>query len=311
MKKIHYLFLVLASFTLLTQCKKEKDLQPKEPAKEEKSGLEKARHTFGEITFVADPTYKNLVEAWVATYTNDYPKVKIKVDYQIEDLALKNFSEGEYPIAIVGKELDQPQQNYLYQKTTTKYVPSAVAMDATVLITNIQNPIDSISTEQLKKELYADGTQYVFDRANSSNFNTINDKLGVRVPKNKKVNSIEDFDQMLAFLEKSPKAIGIIGLNVLSDQDNKKVQEYLKKVKVLSIVNDQNKVVRPNLENLRNGSYPFIRLVYILKNEVGFGIGSGFTRFAGSQQGQLIVKKEEMQPYFLYKREVRIQSNAL
>ncbi|MDK7375686.1 MULTISPECIES: PstS family phosphate ABC transporter substrate-binding protein [Weeksella] len=311
MKKIHYLFLFLVSFSLLTQCKKDKYSLPEEHAKEGKSGLEKARHTYGEITFVADPTYKNLVEAWVATYTNDYPKVKIKVDYLIEDLAIKKFSEGEYPIAIVGKELSQQQQNYLYQKTTIKYVPSAVAMDATVLITNIQNPIDSISTKQMKKELYADGTQYVFDRANSSNFNTINDKLGVRVPKNKKVNSIEDFDQMLTFLEKSPKAIGIIGLNVLSDLDNKKVQEYLKRVKILAIVNDQNKAVRPDLENLRNGSYPFIRFVYILKNEIGFGIGSGFTRFAGSQQGQLIVKKEEMQPYFLYKREVRLQSNAL
>ncbi|WP_068595397.1 PstS family phosphate ABC transporter substrate-binding protein [Vaginella massiliensis] len=313
MKILSYIAISTLVFSLFIGCKKEKqEAQPAtENTEKDSSRLQRAGHTFGETTFVADPTYKNLVEAWVATYTTDYPDVKIKVDYQIEDLAIKNFYEGLYPIAIVGKELDESQQNYLFNKTTIKYVPSPIAMDATIMVTSTQNPLDSISISQIKQELYKNTNQYIFDRANSSNFNTVNRVLKTKVPEGVKVSSIEDFDEMIAFLEKSPKAIAFIGYNVLSDRDNPKIKAYLTRIKILKIVNEQNQVAEANLSNMRNGSYPFTRLVYILKNEKGFGIGAGFTRFAGSQQGQLIVKKEEMQPYFLYKREVRIQSNAL
>lgn len=309
--KIHKIItLSLLSVLTLFSCKKEAETESTENTTSA-TAIQKAAHTFGETTFVADPTYKNLVEAWVAIYTNDYPDVKINIDYKIEDLAVKNFYEGEYPIAIVGKELDEAQQNYLFNKTTIKYVPSPIAMDATILITSLDNPLDSISVQQIKTELYQNSNQYIFDRANSSNFNTINNVLKTKVPEGVKVSSIEDFDQMVDFLQKSPKAIGLIGYNVLSDRDNQKIKDYLTKVKILKIVNEKNTVAEPTLENMRNGSYPFTRLVYILKNEKGFGIGAGFTRFAGSQQGQLIVKKEEMQPYYLYKREIRLSNNPM
>ena len=309
--KIHKIItLSLLSVLTLFGCKKEAETEPTENTTLA-TAIQKAAHTFGETTFVADPTYKNLVEAWVAIYTNDYPDVKINVDYKIEDLAVKNFYEGEYPIAIVGKELDEVQQNYLFNKTTIKYVPSPIAMDATILITSLDNPLDSISVQQIRTELYQNSNLYIFDRANSSNFNTINNVLKTKVPDGAKVSSIEDFDQMVDFLQKSPKAIGLIGYNVLSDRDNQKIKDYLSKVKILKIVNEKNTVAEPTLENMRNGSYPFTRLVYILKNEKGFGIGAGFTRFAGSQQGQLIVKKEEMQPYYLYKREIRLSNKPM
>ncbi len=303
--------LLIGFATVVTFSSCHKDSEKKANPKEEKSSIEKAGHTQGEITFVADPTYKNIVDAWVATYTNDYPKVKIKVDYQVEDLAVKNFYEGKYPIAIVGKELDEAQKSYLFNKTTIKYAPSPIALDATILITSIDNPIDSISENTLKNDIYKETNKYVFDRANSSNFNTINTKLNTKVPTGQKVTSIEDFDQMIEFLQKSKNAVGVIGYNVLSDKDSKKVQEYLTKIKILKLVNKESKTVEPSLENFRNGSYPFTRFVYILKNEKGFGIGAGFTRFAGSQQGQLIVKKEEMQPYYLYKREIILNSNPI
>ncbi|MEG0529507.1 MAG: phosphate ABC transporter substrate-binding protein, partial [Bacilli bacterium] len=60
--------------------------------------------------------------------------------------------------------------------------------------------------------------------------------------------------------------------------------------------------------NMSNGIYPFYRFIYILKNEVGFGIGAGFSRFAGSQRGQKIVTRESLQPYFIFKRDVQINN---
>ena len=67
-------------------------------------------------------------------------------------------------------------------------------------------------------------------------------------------------------------------------------------------------MVLPTIPNLKYGVYPFYRQIYILKNEVGFGIGAGFTRFAGSQRGQKIVTRESLQPYYIYKREVQINN---
>ncbi len=53
--------------------------------------------------------------------------------------------------------------------------------------------------------------------------------------------------------------------------------------------------------------YPFVRTVYFLTNENGFGIAKGFLRFSCTQLGQIVVSKEGLQPYFLFSREVQMR----
>ena len=85
-----------------------------------------------------------------------------------------------------------------------------------------------------------------------------------------------DAEKVISYMQQDKNAIGIIGLNILSDKGNPKIAEYLKHVKILNVIDDKGKETAPTIPNMRNGIYPFYRLIYILKNEVGFGIGAGY-----------------------------------
>ena len=53
--------------------------------------------------------------------------------------------------------------------------------------------------------------------------------------------------------------------------------------------------------------YPFTRILYFLTNEGNFGLGNGFIRFSCTQVGQIVVSKEGLQPYNIFKREVQMR----
>ena len=68
-----------------------------------------------------------------------------------------------------------------------------------------------------------------------------------------------------------------------------------------------NKTYEPSLSNLKVMTYPFTRILYFLTNEGYYGLGNGFIRFSCTQLGQIVVEKEGLQPYNLYKREVQMR----
>lgn len=295
-------FLIFSTFSC-----KDKEIPTKA---EKKTAVKRALHEYGDLAMTVDPSFKNLAQSLADMYMVDYPDVKISINEEIEEKAIKDFYEGKIPVLMVSKPLTKAQQQHLFDKTTTKYISSVIALDATVFITSVDNPINSITVNNIKDNLYKKDPRitFVYDHPNSANFNTINDKLKLSVENGAKVTAMGDAEKVIDFVQKDKTAIGIIGLNILSDKGNPKVEEYLKKVKILSIADDKGNLVLPTIPNLKYGVYPFYRQIYILKNEVGFGIGAGFTRFAGSQRGQKIVTRESLQPYYIYKREVQINN---
>ncbi|MGV0756969.1 PstS family phosphate ABC transporter substrate-binding protein [Empedobacter brevis] len=294
-------FLIFSTFN----CKdKEKPLTKEE----QKTPVKRALHEYGKLIMTVDPSFKNLAQSLADIYMVDYPDVKIEIKEEIEEKAIKDFYEGEIPLLMVSKPLTKAQQQHLFDKTRINYVSSVIALDATIFITSVDNPISSITKEDIKENLYHQNPKitFVYDHPNSANYNTVNDKLKLTVGNGTKVTAMGDAEKVIDFLQKDKTAIGIIGLNILSDKGNPKIEEYLKKIKILSIVDDKGNAVQPTIPNLKYGVYPFYREIYLLKNEIGFGIGAGYSRFAGSQRGQKIVTRESLQPYFIYKREVQI-----
>ena len=301
---------ILAVSFFTQSCNKKEEVKVEES---KTKGIEKPLHTYGTLKITADPSYKNLISAVTSMYKVEYPEVNFDVDYKFEELAIKDLYEGKTEFAIVSKPLTKDQETYLFNKTKILYKSSPIGMDATVFVTSIENALESISVKDIKSNIYNDNSTYnfVFDYPNSANFNTVNDKLGITAPKDKAVKALESAENVIDFVQKDKNAIGIIGLNTLSDTDNPKVKDLLTKVKILKVADEKGNIYEPTNPNLRSGKYPFYRLIYFLKNEKGFGIAAGLTRFVGSQQGQLIILKENLQPYYLYKREVQINSSDI
>ncbi len=300
----------IIALSFFTQaCKKNQDKTEESKTK----GIAKPLHTYGTLKMTVDPSYENVVKALTSIYQIEYPEVKFDIKYEIEELAIKDLYEGKSDFAVVSKPLTKEQEQYLFNKTKILYKASPIGLDASIFITSINNPKDAISINDIKTNLYQDNAaiNFVFDYPNSASFNTINDKLKLTPPKDKAIKALKSAENVIDFVQKDPNAIGIIGLNTLSDKDNPKVKKLLSQVKILNVIDEKGNVVEPSRPNLRDGAYPFYRLIYFLKNEKGFGIGAGLTRFTGSQQGQLIIAKEDLQPYYLYKREIQINSESL
>lgn len=301
----------IVAISFATQsCKKKEEVKVEES---KTKGIDKPLHTYGTLKITADPSYKNLINAVTSMYQVEYPEVKFDIDYKFEEFAIKDLYEGKTEFAIVSKPLTKDQEKYLFDKTKILYKASPIGMDATIFITSIDNPLETISVSDIKSNVYNENPtlKFVFDYPNSANFNTVNDKLGISAPKGKAVKALESAENVIDFVQKDKKTIGVIGLNTLSDTDNPKVKEILSKVKILNVADAKGEIYEPTNPNLRNGKYPFYRLIYFLKNEKGFGIAAGLSRFTGSQQGQLIVLKENLQPYYLYKREIQLNSKEI
>lgn len=272
---------------------------------------EEISHQRGEMTIWVDPTNKNLITALTEIYQMKYPEVQFNFIYEAENVILQNLLNLNAEAAFINKPLNEQQTKFIEQESTVTPRSTLLAYDAVVFITSKENTQEFVDMEDLKENILNPKSKFVFDNPNSGNFNTLIDILELDVPKGQSVASLESTDSLINFISQSRNSIGIIGLNVISEKENPKVKEILSKIKVLPIKNKQNKIFEPTLENVLEFKYPFFKGVYFIVREPGFGIGSGFTRFAGSQQGQLIVAREGLQPNFLYDRVVQIRDKPL
>lgn len=270
-----------------------------------KSGKETS-HQEGEMTIYADPSNKSLLEALTDIYTMKYPKVKFNFIYKSENEVLKDLQDTIASAAFINQPLTDQQTKYIAQKTDVTPRSTLLAYDAVIFITSQNNSISSISLDQIKTGILEGKSQIIFDSGNSGNFNTVQEILKLEIPKGKTIQAEENTQKVIEFIEKSTSSIGVIGLNEISEKDNPRVKEILSKVKILSVIDEKGMAQAPSVPNILEMNYPFSKGVYFIVREPGFGIGSGFSRFAGSNQGQLIVKREGLQPNFLYDREVQI-----
>ena len=294
-KIINYLALILFGF-LLISCQEKK---------------EEISHQRGEMTIWVDPSNKNLIEALTDVYTMKFPEVKFNFVYEPENVILQNLIDLKASAAFINKPLTQQQTDYISQETTVTPRSTLLAYDAVIFIAGKESNLESVTLDEIKQSILASDGKFIFDDGNSGNFNTVKEILDLEIPKGHKVLSVENSEQVIDFVTKSPKTVGIIGMNVISEKSNPKVKEILNQIKVLPIKDSANVLREPTNENILGFDYPFFKGVYFIVREPGFGIGSGFSRFAGSQQGQLIVGREGLQPNYLYAREVKINSKPL
>jgi phosphate transport system substrate-binding protein len=258
------------------------------------------------LTIYADPANENLLEALTAIYVMKYPKVKFHFVYQPENQILQNILDTVAVAAFINKPLTPQQTKYLKQQTGVTPKSSLLAYDAAILITSAGSETDSVTFEDLRNDILNQKNKIVFDNGNSGNFNTIKDILKLDIPKGKKIDALDNAEMVIDFVKKSPGSIGVIGLNEISEKSNPKVKELLKEIKILPVVDSSNIAQMPTVPNILGFKYPFFKGVYFISREPGFGISGGFARFAGSEQGQLIVHREGLQPNYLYERNVQI-----
>lgn len=288
MKKIF--FLIIVSFAMMSSCSKDKDID--NPNK-------------GEITIEADESFKSVSEALVERYTALNPKTKINLVIKKEDLGLLDLLDKKVRVIVMSRELSKKEKEAFDKKIDLPWKPARFAADAVLFVVPKDSPLESISIDEIYNELSSDKKRLIFDGTNSSNLNFIAQKFH-KNPSDLKFSIINGNENVAEQLKNYPDKIGVISYNTISRPFGKEAEKLRNELKVLKVIKD-NKAYDVYGDNLKDMTYPFTRVLYLLTNEAYYGLGNGFIRFSCQQLGQIVVEKEGLQPYNIFKREVQMR----
>lgn len=259
----------------------------------------------GTITLAADESFRSVSEALTQRYMALNPKTKINLLIVKEDLAFLDLLENKVRVIVMSRELSTKEKEAFKSKIDLDLQPAKFAADAVVFIVPKNSPRESITIEEIQKELQSDEKKIIFDGTNSSNLNFVAQKLKTS-PAKLKFSIISGNKNIVQEINKYPDKIGAISLNTMSRPYDKESEEIRNSIKVLPVVSGTTSYA-PNINNVREMTYPFTRVLYFLTNEAYYGLGNGFIRFSCQQLGQIVVEKEGLQPYNIFKREVQMR----
>lgn len=277
---------------ILVSCSKEKKQDIDNPNK-------------GEITIEVDESFQSVTEALTERYMALNPQTKINLVVKKEDLALLDFFERKIRVVVLSRELSAKEKETFDKKIDLPWQPAKFAADAVLFVVPKNSALESISMDDIYKELRSEDKRLIFDGTNSSNLNFVAQKFN-RKPSELKFSIINGNENVVEQLKKYPDKIGVISYNTISRPFGEEAEKLRNEVKILKITQG-NKTYEPSLSNLKMMTYPFTRILYFLTNEGYYGLGNGFIRFSCTQLGQIVVEKEGLQPYNLYKREVQMR----
>ena len=259
----------------------------------------------GTITVTADESFKSVSEALTERYMALNPNTKINLVIKKEDLAFLDLLDNKARVIIMSRELTEKEKQGYKDKIDMEMQPAKFAADAVVFVVPKNSNKENISVEEIEKELQSDNKKIIFDGTNSSNLNFVAQKFKT-TPDKLKYSIISGNKNIIEQLNKYPDKIGVISLNTISRPYDKESESLKNSVKILKVV-EGGKSYEPDIINLENMTYPFTRVLYFLTNEGYYGLGNGFIRFSCQQLGQIVVEKEGLQPYNIFKREVQMR----
>lgn len=259
----------------------------------------------GSITVEADESFENISRVLKDRYMLFYPKTKINLVTKKENVALQDLLHGKARVIVMSRELTDDEKKAFKQRFKAEVEPARFAADGLVFIVSKSSTLNSISVEDVKSRLQDGKNSLIFDGVNSANTSFIAKRLNLD-PNHLKYSTLASNEEIVRNIDKYPNSIGVVGYNVLSRPHNKESKIFRESVKILPVIDSKGKSVAISTQTFKNNTYPFTRVLYFLTNEAYFGLGNGFIRFSCSQPGQIIAKKQGLQPFYIIPREVKI-----
>jgi len=272
-------------------------------------------YSSGTTTIAVDESFAPIIEQEIAAFESAYPTAKIIPQYVTEvDAVNKLLKCNNLWLAITSRRLTPGEVKSFNSRT---YYPQEIkiATDGLALIINKHNPDTLITVNQIRdiltgkvshwKQLYPKSKlgnfMIVFDNPNSSTVRFAIDSIckGQQLSLNN-AKALTKNDEVIDFVSKTPDAIGIIGVNWLSDNNDSTKLSFSKKIKVMSVSADNNATpdnsYKPYQAYLYYSNYPLARSIYMLLNDPMNALPWGFEAFVTSDKGQRIILKSGLVP---------------
>jgi phosphate transport system substrate-binding protein len=270
--------------------------------------------TRGTIRIAADESFKLLVDAENYTFHALYKYANITPIYKPEAEVVEDFINDSIRTIIISRKLTPEEEKYLLSlqsiARTTK-----VAYDGVTFISHPDNKDLQLRYDQLEAIFKGDISNWnqldpkfpkqelivVFDHSKSGNFRYIKENFIGENPVPASCFAVENNQEVLNYVKDKKNALGIIGVNWISDKDDSLSNKFLSEISIIGIGakgDDTGEGIfrKPYQGYLAEGSYPLIREVYIISRESFAGLGSGFASFIAGETGQRIILKAGLAP---------------
>jgi phosphate transport system substrate-binding protein len=262
--------------------------------------------TSGVLIMGSDDSYKPVIDAEIQVFQSLYQNTAIHVKYEPEDSLFTDLIHDSVRIIVAGKQLTPKEVSYFQNKLLLSPEQVKIATDALAIIVNNDNPDTMFTLDKIKAIFRGDSTwdspcngkiTVVFDHENSGNSRYIRENLmnGSKFPAY--CFALNSNPEVIDYVSKNKQALGIIGVNWVSNDYDSATVGFLTKVKIawISASADANHF-QPYQYYIKTGDYPLCRDVYMIKTEPYVGLGSGFMSFVTSDKGQRIILKEGILP---------------
>jgi phosphate transport system substrate-binding protein len=253
------------------------------------------------IRITGSDTMVNLVQAWAENYKLARPDVSVQVAGGGSGVGFAGLSEGILDIAAASREMKLDEMNRAKAHNGTGPQEFAVALDALAVYIHKDNPLDSISIEELA-EIYGESGQIQkwsqlgithrtckrdaiirVGRQNSSGTYAYFREVVLGDKREYKLGSIDQSGSkdVVALVSRTPCAIGYSGMAFA-----------VIGVKALNVSKKKGgPMVPPTAEAAISGSYPFARRLYLYTRGEPMGQTKAFLDWVLGTDGQQIVRK--------------------
>jgi len=249
------------------------------------------------IQIKGSDTMVNLGQAWAEKFMEENPNTSIAVTGGGSGTGVSSLINGTCDIAETSREMEQKEIDQAKQKgIDPKKI--TVALDGLAVVVNPKNPVSNLTMQELKD---------IFT-GKITNWNQVGGKDGKITILSREVNSgthvyfkehvlnKTEFATTALMLPSSqaiadeitgnPNAIGYYGMGYISPEQ-----------KAIKVAKDkESPYIEPTIDNVKNGSYPISRPLFMCTKGEPTGIIKSFIDFVLSAEGQKIVTEIDFVP---------------
>ncbi len=289
--------------------------------------------TSGAVAVAVDETFAPILQAQVDTFGKLYPDAHVKLRFEPEENALVDLINGKVEVAVASRELNAEEQAALAKQTIYPRT-THIGIDGLAIVLHPSNPDSLLTIDQLRAIFTGKSKAWsqisgqkklgdinvVFDANRSSTARFVRDSLTRGAALTPRVFAAESNPALLNYVAAHPNAIGVVGVNWISDHDDPVAMKFFRKVRVAGITARPNPhpddFIQPYQVNLAQKTpaqlaqypelqnYPLRRNLYIINREARTGLGTGFASFVAGKNGQLIFQKSGLLPALMQARVV-------
>ena len=269
--------------------------------------------TSGVIAIASDGCFAPVVEEEIAVFESIYKEAGIVPYFSGETETINSLLHDSTRLAITSRPLTKEETEFMNSK---KLFPKSmqIATDAIALIVNKENTDSLIGIPVLKdiltgkmkewKDVNRDNKsgmiEVVFDNPNSGTVHYAIDSICAGEAFAGNLHAMKDNRQVIEYVTRNRGALGIIGVNWISNPSDSTNMSFLENIRVMAVSLYRNATVtnsfKPYQAYIALKNYPMTRPVVLILSEPRMGLASGFTTFISSDRGQRIILKSGIIP---------------